>query len=392
MSADLAFFTDFGSPHGKANEFGSTLTALEARGQARRSFVRGIVPQARDEARRRNIVAPIPGGALIPRALSGLGHASRNAFPTRLWAESVFDSFTAHALQESGGAILGVPRLERTFRKARSLGVVTVLYAAELHPDFNGRVLREESAKTGRDLMSTNGNWSKAVLDRSRKTIQFADYCIALTKFGAETFATNGFPRDRIFVCGLGVEASPKNPTPAPSERPLFVFVGNVFALKGIRVLLEAWRQANVRDADLAVVGAVAREMLPLISEYKAPNIRFVGQADPRPFYAKARAFLFPSLSEAFARVTTEAMAWSLPCVVSPVATCDLIEDGIEGFVVDPANIEEWSLRIQELAADAPLASSMGRAARRKVEGRTWQRFGANMAETLHLCTSPRGR
>lgn len=80
---------------------------------------------------------------------------------------------------------------------------------------------------------------------------------------------------------------------------------------------------------------------------------------------------------EAFGLVNVEAMASGLPVVASRVGgIVEVVEDGVSGYLVDPANMEAELLeRIGALVRDPNLRARMGAAGRRRVEERfTWDR------------------
>lgn len=82
-----------------------------------------------------------------------------------------------------------------------------------------------------------------------------------------------------------------------------------------------------------------------------------------------ADALVLPStgLGEAAPVAVMEAMACGLPIVCSLIGgTGDMIEDGVDGFLVPQRDEAALADRLQELAYDLPLRHRMGQAARRK--------------------------
>jgi phosphatidylinositol alpha 1,6-mannosyltransferase len=69
-----------------------------------------------------------------------------------------------------------------------------------------------------------------------------------------------------------------------------------------------------------------------------------------------------------------EAAASGLP-VIAPAAggPLDLVEDGVTGYLVPPANGDAFTAAVARLAADPALRTAFGAAGRRKVAGRSWQ-------------------
>ena len=63
-----------------------------------------------------------------------------------------------------------------------------------------------------------------------------------------------------------------------------------------------------------------------------------------------------------------EAMAAGLPCVCTEVGGCpELVAEGVTGYLVAPGDGAAMSARILELAGDAGLRVTMGRAGRRRI-------------------------
>jgi glycosyltransferase involved in cell wall biosynthesis len=79
--------------------------------------------------------------------------------------------------------------------------------------------------------------------------------------------------------------------------------------------------------------------------------------------------FFQPSLWEAMSVVTLEAMAAGKPVVTTRVGEAPhIIEDGVDGALVPPADVEAMTDALAGLLSDPPLRARMGAAARAKVE------------------------
>jgi glycosyltransferase involved in cell wall biosynthesis len=82
-----------------------------------------------------------------------------------------------------------------------------------------------------------------------------------------------------------------------------------------------------------------------------------------------ARAAVFPSFVESFALAPLEAMACGCPTVyTSRVSGPELICDGEDGLLVDPAHPEQIAAAIGRLLADDDLANRLATAGRRRIE------------------------
>lgn len=75
--------------------------------------------------------------------------------------------------------------------------------------------------------------------------------------------------------------------------------------------------------------------------------------------------FVFPTHDEAFGLVILEAMRAGLPVVTSPEGSIpEIVNDGINGFIVDPKNIDMLTNRVLKLIIDPKLRIKMGNAGR----------------------------
>jgi len=64
-----------------------------------------------------------------------------------------------------------------------------------------------------------------------------------------------------------------------------------------------------------------------------------------------------------------EAMAWGLPVIVTPVGgISEIVQDGENGLIVEPSNIEQLSDAMKSLIANEELRISLGDRGRKSVE------------------------
>jgi UDP-glucose:(heptosyl)LPS alpha-1,3-glucosyltransferase len=89
--------------------------------------------------------------------------------------------------------------------------------------------------------------------------------------------------------------------------------------------------------------------------------------------YAAADAFVLPTPYDAFGMVVSEAMASTLPVIVSREAgASELIAHGVNGLLLSDASVSELAQRMGSLQRDRAWASKLGCAARKRVEGMSW--------------------
>ena len=93
--------------------------------------------------------------------------------------------------------------------------------------------------------------------------------------------------------------------------------------------------------------------------------------------------FVLPSLSEGIPMALLEAMAASRAVVASRVGGIpEIVEDGVEGFLVEPMDVNGLAERCLRLIESPDMAQKMGKTARARVE----RDFSAeNMAHRVAL-------
>jgi glycosyltransferase involved in cell wall biosynthesis len=74
-----------------------------------------------------------------------------------------------------------------------------------------------------------------------------------------------------------------------------------------------------------------------------------------------------PSETESFGLVALEAMACEVPVVASKVGGLpEVITDGVDGFLVEPRDVEKMAERARSILADDSCRREMGKRAREK--------------------------
>jgi|JI10StandDraft_1071094.scaffolds.fasta_scaffold44026_2 glycosyltransferase involved in cell wall biosynthesis len=132
-----------------------------------------------------------------------------------------------------------------------------------------------------------------------------------------------------------------------PHAQRDFLVVARLIREKNLEFAMRAfaeWRQQAVHDRALRILGAGPLEapLRALAAELGvADAVRFEGTATPDQVAQAMRdalALVFPSVQETYGFVVIEALALGLPVLIStkPGAVDDLIDNGVNGWLVDP--------------------------------------------------------
>ncbi|EPX84979.1 glycosyltransferase family 4 protein [Salipiger mucosus] len=176
--------------------------------------------------------------------------------------------------------------------------------------------------------------------------------------------------------------------TPERYARKEILFVGHDWERKGGPVLLQAFRKLEDRhpDASLTVIGRVPETE-------DLTGVDYLGRVPLETLpahYARASVFCMPTRLEPFGNVFVEAMWQQLPVVATRVgALPDIVEDGVNGYLVPPGDADSLAERLSTLFDDPDRCASMGAASRERAEthydwpiviGRMRQRIEAELA------------
>lgn len=159
-----------------------------------------------------------------------------------------------------------------------------------------------------------------------------------------------------------------------------FLYLSRIIPLKGLDLLIRAFSQLEKNRDDVSLLiagdGPFKDYCLNLSKELKINNIEFLGGIDPshtKEIFTKADVFVLPSyflgnLYESWGLVINEAMSMELPIITTTGvgASTDLVENGVNGFVVKQNDVTELYHAMKKIL-DCDL-KKMGQVSRRIFE------------------------
>lgn len=233
-------------------------------------------------------------------------------------------------------------------------------------------------------------NLSKKMLKRKEDEIEMADYILVPSKFVYQTMVENNVEKEKLILLPYGYNENlfyNKN-IRSRKETLNLIFVGSICHRKGCKYLLEAYSELRKEiDITLTMVGNIEPEFEKVFNNYRS-IIEYKGYVNNEKLvelYNKADIFIFPSLCEGSALVTYEALACGLPLIVT-YNTGSVIEDGKEGYVIQPRSIDEIKKSIIKMYNDRDLVDKMSQQALKTVKDFTWDKYAENLNNIIKKC------
>lgn len=293
---------------------------------------------------------------------------------------SIFHGWTHESLQ--------------SIRIAKSKGMVTIVERGNPHPLYTKKTLELEYGAYGVDnnfhiseknsFMRKFNHW-RYELDEALTEIDLADYLLVNSNFCRETYVAYGVSESKIITIPRGFDPLKYSPRPKQHDGDKFIvlFVGQLLLRKGIRYILEAWDEFNYSNAELWFVGAVTDEVKEMLTHKMTAhkNIKCFGSVkDPSKYFKSASVFLFPSLDEGSAKVTYEAMACALPCILTHNSGSMASSDNA---ILIPIRSSKAILNaMNTLYENVALRNSLGDKAFDAISQYTWAHYQSSLIKT----------
>ena len=176
------------------------------------------------------------------------------------------------------------------------------------------------------------------------------------------------------------VEVIPNPLCSIPSQHSLLqdkrvIAVGRYAYQKGFDLLLNAWKHVVDKHSDWNLTIYGSGERTPYINLAKDLGIESncclkASVSNIISKYQESSMLVFSSRFEGFGMVLLEAMSCGVPCVsfACPCGPKDIVTDGVNGYLVEPGNVEALAERICYLIEHEELRREMGKAARKRAE------------------------
>ena len=210
---------------------------------------------------------------------------------------------------------------------------------------------------------------------------------IAPTSYaGEETSKIFSLDKNKIKTIHYGLELENfNNATPEDFEHNTILYIGTIIRKKGVFELAQIFNKVVETNpkAKLILIGndspdletgseSTYRLVEKLFSQKALPQVKYLGRVpynETIQHIKNAHVCAFPSFAETLGMVTIESMALNKPVVNTSIGWAqELIDDGVNGFLVHPSYIDIYAEKITTLLNDKELCLKIGKSARLKIE------------------------
>jgi len=199
---------------------------------------------------------------------------------------------------------------------------------------------------------------SKYIKFGERQAVKYADEIIVLSR-GIQDYFMSTYGRETVFIPN-GVNKPETVPAKVITEKwglekdSYILFLGRIVPEKGLRYLIEAWK--NIRSDKKLVIAGGSSDTEAFMNELKGMSIGderiiFTGFQQGRileELYSNSYIYTLPSDLEGMPLSLLEAMSYGNCCVVSDISECvEVVED--KAAIFQHSNVGDLRKVLQEL-------------------------------------------
>ena len=168
-------------------------------------------------------------------------------------------------------------------------------------------------------------------------------------------------------------------------KKPYILYVGNLYPHKNIEQAVKAIKITNTHLVIVCARNVFLERLEKFIKKEKleewVTTVGFVSDQKLKTFYANAKGFIFPTLSEGFGLPGLEAMANNCPVICSKIPVLkEVYKDAALYF--DPKDTKDIAEKIQKVLTNQKLRNTLIKKGRQQVAKYSWRKMAK---ETLNV-------
>ena len=303
-----------------------------------------------------------------------------------IWlAAQTLDKYVASQINDKGILIALSSKGLHAGRKMQALGGKDICDRGSSHIVYQNEILDEEYKRWGFQWKGTDTR----IIAKELKEYDQADFITVPSEFVRNSFIEKGIDSNKIIKIPYGARLDRFQKLGEPDKNKFSVlWVGGVSLRKGFMYALRAFNDLKHPNKEFIVVGHLSEEINVLLEKENLKDIHFKGtvpNTELLKFYSYADVFLLTSLEEGLAMVQGEALACGCPIIsTTNTGAEDLIEDGVEGFIIPIRDTNAILASFQKLLDNPTKRQEMSNNALNRVNRLGgWDTYGNNFKSLI---------
>ncbi len=269
---------------------------------------------------------------------------------------------------------------KEAFLKAKKTNCIKILERGSTHIKYQEKILKMEydKLKIKPNLPSQN------IIEKELIEYELADYITIPSEFAKKTYLEYGISESKLIKVPYGVDLKEfkyLNKKRPKGDKFRIISVGTISIRKGSHILIEAFEQLSLNNSELIFVGTIENNFKKILKKFKKlKNVKFISkqkQENLKYFYNNSDIFVLYSLEEGLSMVQAQAMACGLPIICSEnTGGSEIVDDGINGYVIPIKNIEILKNKIQEFYYNRSKLKNFSLNALKKTKDISWENYG----------------
>ncbi|HLK28377.1 MAG TPA: glycosyltransferase family 4 protein [Puia sp.] len=310
-------------------------------------------------------------------------------YPTSVFLNNWFDRIASHKLPSNSDIYIiwagfGSHSIQRLRKK--NPNAIFIIERGSTHIQVQNELLKI--------FKKTKEPINPEVIKKELIEYELANFIALGSSFAKKSFLEKGIPEKKIFVNNYGVDLSKFNLSlslnnAGRNENSVFTigYVGSIDKRKNVSGLINAVESIVKEGFEirLILVGSHNQEEVPAVL-LDRPFIEYRGVLPEDKLYkaySDMDVFVLNSIEDGFGMVILQAMAMGVvPVTTYNTGGPDVIEDGVNGFLIPVLDDAVLADRIKILMNSAELRKAMGKAAMQTtLKGFSWEEYGNRAIE-----------
>jgi glycosyltransferase involved in cell wall biosynthesis len=265
---------------------------------------------------------------------------------------NLFDRWVAFNLQfTKADVFIGWSGMSlHSIKVAKKRGMLTIVERGSSHIEYQNEILKTEYQKFGKSFAI-----DKKVIKKELLEYEVADFISIPSGFVKNSFIEKGVNEEKLVLNNYGASNYFKfdNSIPQKNNKFKILYLGTLNIRKGLIYLFEALNTLSLTNDQFEVyfIGSIDDEIKETINKFKKENWHFLGHIN---HYELAKHIsimdvaIHPSIEEGLSMVITQILSCGVPVIATTnTGGADIIEDGINGFIVTIRDANAIALKIE---------------------------------------------